>query len=54
MEIDLLFTFVPRNKGSFFKYGLTISKFSNLGALHTEIEKLTHIPAKKFILASVH
>jgi len=54
MSIDILFTVCPRNKGSFYKYGLTINKFATLGALHTEIERLTKIPSSKFVVASVH
>ena len=53
-NIDILFTVVPRNKGSFYKYGLTINKFATLGALHQEIERLTKIPSTKFVVASVY
>jgi hypothetical protein len=54
MSIDISFTAVPRMKGQFLRYGLTISKFETLGKLISEIENLAGISANKLLLATVY
>jgi hypothetical protein len=53
MDIDLQFTAVPRNKGQFLRYGLTISKFATLAKLYDEISVITGVPTSSTVLTSV-
>jgi hypothetical protein len=54
MDIDILITAVPRNKGAYLRYGLTLSKFDKMGKLISEIETLVGIGANRLLLASVY